>query len=216
MCNHGCTVIWYGRVQVNVPEAAIATGLIVVAPGPALAISVSSAVEGGRRAGLLAIAGLAAGIVLHAGLAAAGLAVLFASDSRFRSALQVAGALFLVLVGTRMIVRGLRSASSGAEQPTKVPREAYLARGLLTNVFNPWILGFYLTMLPVFAGAGSQSPFLAAALVAGIHVAQLAAWHGFLVVTVASATQVYVSRGQTLRIAAGVALVATGCWFVLR
>jgi threonine/homoserine/homoserine lactone efflux protein len=215
MCNHGCIGSWYGLEHVSVPEAAIATGLIVVAPGPALAISVSSAVDGGRRAGLLAIAGLAAGIVLHAGVAAAGLAVLFASDSRVRGTLQVAGALFLVLVGTRMILRGLRGAPTAHQQAT-TPPGAYLARGLLTNVFNPWILGFYLTMLPVVAGAGSQSPFLAAALVAGIHVAQLAAWHGFLVVTVASAAQVYGSRGPALRVAAGVALIATAAWFMFR
>ena len=94
----------------KVAEAAIATGLVVVAPGPALAISVSSAVEGGRRAGLLAIAGLSAGIALHAGIAAAGLAVVFASDPRIRSTLQVAGAVFLVVVGARLILRGARRA----------------------------------------------------------------------------------------------------------
>lgn len=200
----------------NVPEATIATGLIVVAPGPALAISVSSAVDGGRRAGLLAIVGLSAGIVLHAGMAAAGLAVLFASDARIRSALQVAGALFLVVVGARMILRGVSGASSAPQQPSQSSRTRYLARGLLTNILNPWILGFYLTMLPVFAGAGSRSPFLAAAIVAGIHVAQLATWHGLLVLTVSSATNVYESRGPALRVAAGAALVATGCWFMLR
>jgi threonine/homoserine/homoserine lactone efflux protein len=199
----------------SIAEAAIATGLIVVAPGPALAISVSSAVDGGRRAGLLAIAGLSAGIVLHAGLAAAGLAVLFASDARIRGALQVAGALFLVVVGARMILRGLRGASSTLPQPSRA-RTTYLARGLLTNALNPWILGFYLTMLPVLAGGGSRSPLPAAALVAGVHVAQLAVWHGFLVFTVSSATQVYESRGPALRVVAGSALVATGGWFMFR
>ena len=200
----------------NVAEAAIATGLIVVAPGPALAISVSSAVDGGRRAGLLAIAGLSAGIVLHAAIAAAGLAVLFASDARIRSALQVAGALFLVVVGARMILRGLRGKSPAHQQPWQSSRTAYVARGLLTNILNPWILGFYLTILPVVAGSGSQSPLLAAALVAGIHVAQLALWHGLLVVTVSSATQLYERRAPALRLAAGAALVATGCWFLFR
>ena len=200
----------------NVAEAAITTGLIVVAPGPALAISVSSAVDGGRRAGLLAIAGLAAGILVHAGIAATGLAVLFASDARIRSVLQVAGALFLVLVGARMILRALRGTSAAHEQPSKSSHTAYLARGLLTNILNPWILGFYLTMLPVFAGSGSRSPFLAAALVAGIHVAQLAAWHGLLVVTVSSIAKVYESQGRAARMAAGAALVAAGCWFMFR
>lgn len=199
-----------------VAETAIATGVIVVAPGPALAISVSSAVDGGRRAGLVAIAGLAAGIVFHAGLAAAGLAVLFASDSRFRSALQVAGAVFLLLVGARMILRALRASSNAPRKASEPPRTTYFARGLLTNLLNPWILGFYLALLPAFADAGSQSPFAAAAVVAGIHVTQLAAWHGLLVVTVSSATRVYGSRGPALRVVAGAALVATGFWFMFR
>ena len=78
----------------SVAEAAIATGLIVVAPGPALAISVSSAVDGGRRAGLLAIAGLSAGILLHASVAATGLALLFASDTRSAAAFKSPGRSF--------------------------------------------------------------------------------------------------------------------------
>jgi threonine/homoserine/homoserine lactone efflux protein len=197
-------------------QAAITTGLIVVAPGPALAISLSSAVDGGRRAGLLAIAGLSAGILVHAGLAATGLAVLLASDARIHGALQVAGALFLVVVGTRMILRGLRGTSPTPQQPRRSSHTAYVARGLLTNLLNPWILGFYLAMLPLFAGTGSQSPFLAAAIVAGIHVAQLAAWHGLLVVSVSSITKVYERRGGAARLAAGAALVATGCWFMFR
>src|SRR3712207_5489660 len=150
----------------NVAEAAITTGLIVVAPGPALAISVSSAVDGGRRAGLLAIAGLSAGIVVHAAVAAAGLAVLFAADARIRTGLEVAGALFLVVVGARMIRRGLRGDAPASQQPDESHR-TYLTRGLLTNLLNPWILGFYVAMLPALAGTGSGSPFFAAALIVG-------------------------------------------------
>jgi threonine/homoserine/homoserine lactone efflux protein len=115
-----------------------------------------------------------------------------------------------------MILRGLRGRSAAHQQPWQSSRTAYIARGLLTNILNPWILGFYLTMLPVFAGSGSQSPFLAAALVAAIHVAQLAAWHGLLVVTVSSVTEVYERRAPAFRLAAGAALVATGCWFMFR
>jgi threonine/homoserine/homoserine lactone efflux protein len=197
----------------TVAESAIATGLIVVAPGPALAISVSSAVDGGRRAGVLAITGLAAGIVLHAAVAACGLAVLFAADGRIRDVLQVAGAVFLAVVGVRMIVRGLHGAPPPSQKPA---RSAYLARGLLTNVLNPWILGFYLAMVPVFAEAGVRGAVVAAAVVAGIHVAQLALWHGILVVAVSSVGKVYESRAPALRLVAGVALVAIGVWFLLR
>lgn len=199
-------------MRMSVAEAAIATGLIVVAPGPAMAISVSSAVDGGRRAGLLAIAGLSAGIVLHAAIAACGLSVLFAADERIRSVLQVAGALFLAVVGVRMILRGLRGAAPVERQPSK----AYLARGLLTNILNPWILGFYLTLVPMFAGAGAQGAVVAAGIVVAIHVAQLALWHGLLVVAASSVGVAYESRAPVLRLAAGGALVATGVWFLLR
>jgi cytochrome c biogenesis protein CcdA len=47
-------------------------------------------------------------------------------------------------------------------------------------------------------------------------VAQLATWHGLLVVTVSSVTELYESRGRATRVIAGGALVATGCWFMLR
>lgn len=197
----------------SLAEAALATGLVVIAPGPALAISLSSAVEGGRRAGLQAIAGLAAGIVLHAAVAAAGISALLAADARVQRGLQVAGALFLALVGARMIVRGLRPAAPSGTR-ARSPRTTYFARGLLTNVLNPWILGFYLAILPVLAGSGSALP--AAASIAGIHVAQLALWHGLLVVTASSAAALDGSRGQALRVAVGAALVATGGWLLLR
>jgi threonine/homoserine/homoserine lactone efflux protein len=163
---------------------------------------------------VLAIAGLSTGIVLCAAVAAGGLAALFASDPRIRSGLQAAGALFLLFVGARMILRGLRGGSHAPHQAPESSRMAYLARGVITNVLNPWILGFYLTMLPLFA-TGSRSPFEAAALVASVHVTQLALWHGLWVVAVSSVTSVY-GRTRALRLAAGVALVATGGWFMFR
>ena len=197
-------------------EAAIATGLIVVAPGPALAVSVSSAIDGGRRGGVLAISGLAAGIILHAFVAAVGLAVVFASHPGVQGGLQAAGALFLATVGVRMILRGLRSDASPARRPGSVERSAYVARGLFTNVLNPWILGFYVSMVPVFAADGARSAFLAAAVVAGIHVAQLALWHGLVGVAISAGATLYESRGHILRVVAGAGLVAVASWFMFR
>ena len=200
----------------TVAEAAVATGLVVVAPGPALAVSVSSAIDGGRRGGVLAISGLAAGIFLHAFVAAVGLAVVLASHPSVLGGLQVAGAVFLATVGVRMILRGLRADASSARRDGSRERTAYVARGLFTNVLNPWILGFYLSMVPVFAGEGARSAFVAAAVVAGIHVAQLALWHGLLVVAISAGAPLYESRSNILRVAAGVGLVAVAGWFMFR
>ena len=197
-------------------EAAIATGLIVVVPGPALAVSVSSAIDGGRRGGVLAISGLAAGIVLHALVAAVGLAVVLASHPGIQDGLQIVGAIFLATVGVRMILRGMRGDASPTRRAASPGHTAYVARGLFTNVLNPWILGFYLSMVPVFAGDGARSAFVAAAVVAGIHVAQLALWHGLLVVVISAGATLYESRGDVLRVAAGAGLITVASWFMFR
>ena len=115
-----------------------------------------------------------------------------------------------------MILRGLRGDASATRRAASPGHTAYVARGLFTNVLNPWILGFYLSMVPVFAGDGARSAFVAAAVVAGIHVAQLALWHGLLVVAISAGATLYESRGDVLRVAAGAGLVAVASWFMFR
>jgi threonine/homoserine/homoserine lactone efflux protein len=200
----------------GVTETAVATGLVVVAPGPALTISITSALEGGRRAGLLAILGLAGGIVVHALAAAAGLATLVAADARLHRVLQVAGALFLAVVGGRMMLRGLRAVPPSPQGRGRASRRTYVVRGLLTNVLNPWILGFYLAVLPALAGPASGSAFLAAGTVAAVHVMQLALWHGLLVLALSLAAPLYGSRGPSIQVLSGGALMAIAGWFLLR
>jgi threonine/homoserine/homoserine lactone efflux protein len=53
----------------------------------------------------------------------------------------------------------------------------FVVRGLLTNLLNPPVILFYLTMVPQFIGP--QDPYLARALVLGAtHVAMSVVWQG--------------------------------------
>ena len=54
---------------------------------------------------------------------------------------------------------------------------SFVARGALTNLLNPPVILFYLTMVPQFIGP--QDPYLARALVLGAtHVAMSVVWQG--------------------------------------
>src|SRR6188768_1331416 len=72
---------------------------IVILPGMDMAFVLGSALVGGRRAGLAAVAGLVAGGVCHVVMGASGLAVLLALVPSAFNAMLVAGALYVAWIG---------------------------------------------------------------------------------------------------------------------
>jgi threonine/homoserine/homoserine lactone efflux protein len=159
------------------------SALLVISPGATLAVVVETALGYGRRAALLAVAGIGLG---NATLAAATAFGLSAVVDRWPSALQTvrfAGGAYLAYLGIRGLWRAA-SATRLAAATAKVPgaisaagSSAFVARGVLTNLLNPPVILFYLTMVPQFIGP--QDPYLARALVLGAtHVAMSIVWQG--------------------------------------
>ena len=72
---------------------------IVILPGMDMAFVLGSALVGGRRTGLAAVAGLIAGGVCHVAMGATGLAVLLALVPSAFNAHAVAGALYVAWIG---------------------------------------------------------------------------------------------------------------------
>jgi len=83
-----------------VPIAALMT----IAPGPATAMVVRSALRGGWRAGVLTVAGNAVGVVAWALLSVLGVSALVAASQVAFVALKVGGAALLVWFGVRMLL----------------------------------------------------------------------------------------------------------------
>ncbi|MDT7538350.1 MAG: hypothetical protein QOI82_1935, partial [Actinomycetota bacterium] len=92
----------FSHFAVFVP-AALALLLI---PGPAVLYVVTRSVQQGRRAGLLSVAGLHTGTLLHIGAAAVGLSALLARSAVIFSIVKYAGAAYLVLLGVTTLRRG--------------------------------------------------------------------------------------------------------------
>ena len=148
----------------------LTTLVAMVVPGPDMLFVLGCGMRGGPRVGLLATAGVATSEVVHVGIAAAGLAALLAAVPVAFTAVRVAGAAYLIVLGVRTIRRR-------HDEPARLPagavvsgRRAYLS-GLATNLLNPKMVTFTVALLPQFVnprlgGVPAQFAVLGVVLVA--------------------------------------------------
>src|SRR4029453_5581872 len=107
----------------------IPAALVLLAiPGPAVLYIVATSVEGGRRAGLLSVAGVHRGALVPVPAACAGLSALIVSSAIAFSAVKYVGAAYLVYVGIR---KWLEKDGSGdvPTLPARTARGAFLEGG---------------------------------------------------------------------------------------
>ena len=131
---------------------AVATFVLMITPGPDMALQMSRAINYGRAHGLAAMFGAMTGIMVHTTLVAFGISVLILAAPAAFLALKIAGAVYLLWLAYQAIVHGggLRI----AEKAKRVPRlvDSYAA-GVGINLLNPKVVLFFVTFLPQFVDA---------------------------------------------------------------
>ena len=154
------------------------SALLVISPGATLAVVVETALAEGRRAALLTVSGVGLANATLATATALGLSVVFGRWPDALQVVKVAGAAYLGYLGLRGLWRALFPVASIPPGGNKGPGPSSLVmRGVLTNLLNPSVVIFYLTVVPQFIGP--QDPFLARALLLGAtHVAMSVVWQG--------------------------------------
>jgi threonine/homoserine/homoserine lactone efflux protein len=122
--------------------------VLLAIPGPAVLYIVATSVEGGRRNGLLSVAGVHLGSLVHVAAAVAGLSALIVSSAIAFSTVKYAGAAYLILVG----IRKWLERDEPAELPARPPRSGrrVFTQGVVVNVLNPKTALFFLAFLPQF------------------------------------------------------------------
>ena len=132
--------------------------LMVLTPGPNMIYLVSRSITQGRRAGVISLVGVIAGFLVHMLAAAMGLAALFLAVPLAYDALRLAGAAYLAYLAWQALRPGARSLFQAVDLPQDRPARLF-AMGFLTNVLNPKIAVFYLSVLPQFVSPGEGSVF---------------------------------------------------------
>jgi threonine/homoserine/homoserine lactone efflux protein len=126
----------------------IAFGLVLT-PGPNMMYLVSRSICQGRMAGLVSLGGVAAGFVFYMLSAAFGLTALLFAVPYGYDILRVGGAAYLLYLAWQAVKPGGRSPFQVRALPVD-SRGRLFAMGLVTNLLNPKIAMFYLSLLPQF------------------------------------------------------------------
>jgi threonine/homoserine/homoserine lactone efflux protein len=141
--------------------------LVIVTPGQDTALTIRSALVGGRRAGVFTALGVSAGQMCWTVAASVGVVALLAASEPAFLALKLAGAAYLVFLGVQALLAALRGGSDptlGTSGPGLRPATAF-RQGLVSNLGNPKMAVFFTSLLPQFAGEGSFVGLLALGLV---------------------------------------------------
>jgi len=135
---------------------------IVVLPGLDMTYVMGSSLTAGRRHGLAAVAGIAAGGVCHVAMATLGISVLLKVIPAAFNALLLAGALYIAWIGISL----LRADSAFGMQVEGGAVSAWTTfrRGALTSLMNPKAYLFMLAVFPQFLHA-EDGPLWAQSLV---------------------------------------------------
>jgi len=120
--------------------------ILTVTPGPDSLLVLRSSVRGGRRTGIQVAGGATSGSLFWGLCSAAGLTSIMAASAQAFRAVQLAGAAYLVFQG----IRGWQAATSplaGHDRPGPGPAPGFRT-GLLSNLLNPKVGLFFLTVMP--------------------------------------------------------------------
>jgi threonine efflux protein len=116
--------------------------MLAISPGPNFLVITMAAVSESRRHALLVGLGVSTASVVWAGLAAVGLGVVISHFSGLQRLLQIAGGLYLLYIGVRLIRNAHLPLPECSAQAGRSGWQAY-RYGLATNLTNPKSLVFF-------------------------------------------------------------------------
>ena len=122
---------------------------LVLTPGPNMIYCISRTLCQGRAAGMVSLAGVALGFVVHLLGASFGLSALLLAAPLAFTALKIAGALYLLWLAWQAVRPGGLSPFETRALPHDPPRKLFLM-GFMTNLLNPKVAMFYLSFFPQF------------------------------------------------------------------
>jgi threonine/homoserine/homoserine lactone efflux protein len=127
----------------------LATAMALLAmPGPAVLYIVTRSIEMGRAGGLMSVAGITTGTVVHVTLAAAGLSSLILASRAAFDGVRYGGAAYLLFLGVRRLrTRGTEELA--VETAPRTHRRAY-TQGVVVNLTNPKTIVFIFAFIPQF------------------------------------------------------------------
>lgn len=144
--------------------------VLLVIPGPAVMYIIARSATQGRRAGIVSVAGIHLGTIVHIVAAMIGLSALLAASATAFSIVKLVGAAYLFWLGVQSI-RSYRNHTVADEQTasSRSLRRVFLD-GTILNVLNPKTAIFFLSFVPQFIDPRTAHPVLDVATLGALFI----------------------------------------------
>ncbi|MFH5877408.1 LysE family translocator [Arthrobacter sp. NA-172] len=156
--------------------------VVVLVPGPDFALVLKNAPRGPGSAATTAI-GIMVGNTILALLAVLGVTALLGASEILGNAIRIAGAAYLLYLGTRALLEAFgrpRSQATTSEPKFWFRADSPFVQGMVSNLLNPKVAVFYLSLFPQF-NLAPLPPLGQHALMAGIFLLTALIWYVVLV-----------------------------------
>ncbi len=122
-----------------------------VVPGPAVILTVTRSLTGGRLIGLATGLGIAVGDMLHTIMATLGLSAILMTSAVAFAAVKYLGVAYLLYLGIKSMLQKSETVAAAPGLAIR-PRQAF-TQAILAEVLNPKTALFFLAFLPQFVHA---------------------------------------------------------------
>jgi len=155
--------------------------LLTMVPGLDTAMVLRSATTDGTRAGMATAFGIAVGCLCWGATAAFGLTALLDVWPLAFEGLRWTGAAYLGWLGAQFLLHPRIALATDEDAGRSATISGAIQRGFTTNILNPKVGAFYLTLLPQFVPAGDANQARALAL-AAMHAVIVMIWFSVLAI----------------------------------
>lgn len=142
----------------------VIAGIILnITPGADTIYIITRSVSQGRKAGIYSVLGIGTGALSHTLLAAFGLSIILMKSVLIFNIVKYIGVAYLIYLGIRMFLAKSPLFENGIEKFEKPDLKKIYRQGFMTNLLNPKIALFYLSLMPQFIKpeyANGPVPFL--------------------------------------------------------
>jgi threonine/homoserine/homoserine lactone efflux protein len=186
--------------------------LLNLTPGQDTFFILGNSLGAGRRAGIAAALGIAAGSIVHTLAAALGLSAILATSATAFTIVKLLGAAYLIYIGVRALVSRSLVPQHLAVGGAGAPRLAF-RHGIVTNLLNPKVALFFLAFLPQFIDPASERKVEAFLLLGATFITTGLTWCMVLALAAARCRELLLARpamGSLLSRAAGATFIALG------
>ena len=129
--------------------------LLTLTPGVDTMLVIRNTTRGGFWDGTTTSLGICSGLFFHAMISAVGISVLILQSTLAFSSLKIAGAAYLIFLGTISLKDAIKGNYNLSDKLTAKKPDNFIAKrsfkeGLFCNILNPKAIVFYMAFIPQF------------------------------------------------------------------